>query len=172
MPWTVSTTPPIVWPSCRARRPAVSKGAAGCCPALPCQNITMAAIYHASKYTINHPLGCIDVLPLPWYTFLVLASTGQLPPPTCPLLRCKMTSQRMHSHGHGSPPWQEPPVGPSAGSLANCPLVVPGFGHGARVVASMSWHTDFSSQTGCAREKFPLGEGKNVAGINLLYASV
>jgi len=60
-PWAVSTTPTIVWPACRASRPAVSTRAAGCCPAMPCQNITMVTTYNVSKYPINRTLGCIDV---------------------------------------------------------------------------------------------------------------
>src|SRR5215813_14948642 len=59
------TTPTIVWPVCRASRPAVSTRAAGGCPALLCQNITMVTTYNVSKHPINRTLGCIDVLPLP-----------------------------------------------------------------------------------------------------------
>src|SRR5215813_11276023 len=63
-PWAVSTTPTIVWPSFRARRPAVSTPASGACPVMPCQSITMAATYNESKHPINSTLGFIDLLPL------------------------------------------------------------------------------------------------------------
>ena len=51
-------------PRANARPWAVSTPASGPCPLMPCQSITMAATYNASKHPINRTLGFIDLLPL------------------------------------------------------------------------------------------------------------
>src|SRR5262245_26810848 len=51
---------------------------------------------------------------------------------------CKVPSQRMHSQGNGAATWQEPPVGPSAGSMARWTLVWPPSLHAKGALASPS----------------------------------